>query len=208
MLTHFVVHGRSGPKEPGEFLHARNHRVPRRRPDLHTAQYPLANMTSTKIELNVGRISRIQDLADLAEMLFPGNRNQQHAFLVIWSTIKWSRDGLVPDLSRAIGEAVSRRTYERVRAKMRRLGLIDHVSRFGTRHGYREGWVLSSRCERGLSVLAQRLTVMRDRDAGSQAKELLLIDYLAPTGKSSSRLGPSHNPASRKNQRGETCPTT
>ena len=44
-------------------------------------------MTSSKIDFSFNRIRRLTDLADLAEMLFPNNRNQQHAFLVIWISL-------------------------------------------------------------------------------------------------------------------------
>jgi len=46
---------------------------------------------------------------------------------------------MVPNLAKiAEQHAVSKRTLERVRAKMRRMGLIDHVSRFNAAYGYRE----------------------------------------------------------------------
>jgi len=37
---------------------------------------------------------------------------------------------------------------------MRRLGLIDRVSRFSQRHGYREGWVFSKKFANALAKLA------------------------------------------------------
>jgi len=40
---------------------------------------------------------------------------------------------------------LSERTLEKVRAKCRRMGIFDHVSRFNSKHGYREGWVFSNR---------------------------------------------------------------
>ncbi len=55
------------------------------------------NMTaSTKIELGFGKITRLADASDLAELLFPGNRSHQHAFLVIWFTLKWTDPHIVP----------------------------------------------------------------------------------------------------------------
>ena len=115
-------------------------------------------MTSTRIEMSFNRIARLQDTGDLAEMLFPGNRNQQHCFLTIWFSLKWAPRGLVPNLN-ALAErhGVSRRTLERVRAKMRRLGLIDHVSRFDKTYGYHEGWTRSHRFERSLRAMANRM---------------------------------------------------
>ena len=45
-------------------------------------------MASTKIEFSFNKIARMSDLSDLAELLFPGNRNQQHAFLAVWISLK------------------------------------------------------------------------------------------------------------------------
>ena len=49
-----------------------------------TIENPTLKMTSTKIEWSFNKIARMADLSDLAEMLFPGNRNHQHAFLATW----------------------------------------------------------------------------------------------------------------------------
>lgn len=137
-------------------------------------------MTSTRIEFAFNRIARLGDSADLAELLFPGNRNQQHCFLVLWFLLKWAGPGLVPNLSApAEQHEVGRRTLERVRAKLRRLGLIDHVSRFNGRHGYREGWVLSPRFERGLRQLADHVATCRDTARGARNKDQVLIAFAA-----------------------------
>jgi hypothetical protein len=134
---------------------------------------PSMRMTSTKIELASGKIGRIADLADLAEILFPGNRNQQHAFLVIWIALKW-RTHIVPNLAEvARVHGISRRTYERVRAKLRRLGLIEPVSRFGP-EGH-DGWTLSTRFERGVTQLVRKIADLKDTDLGANDKDLLLI---------------------------------
>jgi hypothetical protein len=133
-------------------------------------------MTATKIDLSFNKIPRLQDAADLAELMFPGNRNQQHAFLLVWFSLKWAGHGLVPNFEGIAREhGVSRRTLERVRAKLRRLGLIDHVSRFNARHGYREGWVLSSRCENSLHRLAEKVAALRSVEDGSCEKDELLV---------------------------------
>lgn len=134
-------------------------------------------MTSTKIDLNAGRIARLQDAADLAELLFPGNRNQQHCCLALWLSLKWASPHLVPNLTPIAEEhGITKRTLERVRAKLRRLGLIDHVSRFNARHGYREGWVLSTRFGRNLRMLAEKAEHLARSDAGSHDKDRLLLD--------------------------------
>lgn len=116
------------------------------------------------------------DLADLAELLFPGNRNQKHAFLAVWISLKWAEHRMVPNLSEAAREhGVSRRTFERARSKMRRLGLIERVSRFSPRLAGREGWVLSTRFERSLEQLAGKVADFRDAGASSKEKDLLLL---------------------------------
>lgn len=135
-------------------------------------------MTSTRIELSFNRIARLQDAGDLAELLFPGNRNQQHCFLVIWFSLKWADRGMVPNLSAvATEQGITRRSFERVRAKMRRLGLIDHVSRFDKSYGYREGWTLSRRFGRSLRVLAERVEDLGANRNGSHAKDNMLIAF-------------------------------
>ncbi len=133
-------------------------------------------MTSTKIEFSFNKIAQMSDLADLAELLFPCNRNQQHAFLAMWISLKWADHRIVPDLVRIAGEHnISRRTLERVRAKMRRMGMIDHVSRFNAKHAYREGWVLSTRFERSVRQLAEEMKGLKDRSLHSHEKDLLAL---------------------------------
>ncbi|MEI7903266.1 MAG: hypothetical protein WCK89_23750 [bacterium] len=136
-------------------------------------------MTNTRIEISFNKVGRLADLEDLAEILFPGNRNQQHAFLVVWLALKW-RPGIVPNLADAAApHSVSRRTLERVRAKLRRLGLIEHVSRFSARHGYRDGWILSARFERSLRQLAAQVAALKDTQAGSHEKDQMLVGLAA-----------------------------
>jgi DNA-binding transcriptional regulator YhcF (GntR family) len=109
-------------------------------------------------------------------LLFPGNRNQQHAFLAVWISLKWADHRMVPNLNEVAEQhSISRRTLDRVRAKMRRMGLIDHVSRFNTAHGCREGWILSSRFESSLRQLADRVADLK-KPCGSKDKELLLLE--------------------------------
>jgi hypothetical protein len=131
---------------------------------------------STKIEFQHRRIGKLSDVSDLAEMLFPGNRNQQHAFLVIWVTLKWVKEKVISDLTDvAERNAVSRRTLERTLAKMKRLGIIEHVSRFSVRNNYQDGWVLSSRCENSLRQLAGKIENLKNTDVGSPEKDDLLV---------------------------------
>jgi len=64
---------------------------------------------------------------------------------------------------------------ERVRAKMRRMGMIDHVSRFNAKRGYREGWILSTRFEKSLGQLAEMVAGFKDTAIGSQDKDMLVL---------------------------------
>ena len=82
---------------------------------------------SSKIDFRYRRISRIDDITDLVEMLFPGNRHQQHAAARILLVLK-AAHGPVRSLSHLEDRyAISRRTLQRARAKLSRLGLIEHV---------------------------------------------------------------------------------
>ncbi len=133
-------------------------------------------MATSKIDFTHTKVGRMADASDLAEMLFPGNRGHQHAFLVIWLTLKWQADNMVPNLAEVTRKnGITRRTYERVRAKMRRTGLIDRVSRFNAGYGHREGWVLSTRFERGLRQLANRVDDLKDPSLSNKEKDFLLI---------------------------------
>lgn len=143
-------------------------------------QDPTLKMATSRIEVSFNWIARVRDVSDLAELLFPGNHNQQHAFLAIWLTLKWSDHRMVPNLGDVAREhGISKRTLERVRAKMRRMGLIDHVSRFGARHGYREGWVLSPRFENSLRQLATKVVELKDTSRCSKEKDVLLLEFAA-----------------------------
>ena len=100
---------------------------------------------STKIDFRYRQISQIADITDIVAMLFPGNRNQQHAAARILLALKES-GGLVSSLA-FIEEkhGISRRTLQRTRAKLSRLGLIEHVTWMNSRHGGQNGWKLSGR---------------------------------------------------------------
>lgn len=186
-LTRFSVQRTLAACEACVFSHHTEQQASRRSTDLlaeptlaRIAQITLT-MTSTKIDWSFNRITRLQDLADLAELLFPNNRNQQHAFMAIWLAIKWSSHRLVPNLYEVGREhGISRRTIERVRAKMRRMGLIDHVSRFNTAYGNQEGWTMSKRFERSLGVVAGKVGELKDRTRGSREKDELLIAFSRP----------------------------
>ena len=82
----------------------------------------------TKISFSYRRVPRLDDVNDLVEMLFPGNRNQQHAAARVLLTLKQANP-IVTNLSFLQQEHdISRRTLQRTRAKLSRIGLIEHVS--------------------------------------------------------------------------------
>ena len=126
-------------------------------------------MVSTKIDANHNRLARTQDLDELARVLFPGSRNHQRIFLAVFVELKWADGQFLASLeSIADKHGFSRRSLETVRAKMRRLGIVDHVSRFNRRYGYREGWVFSNHFSKGLRRLAGLLERLRERRVGVQ----------------------------------------
>ena len=137
-------------------------------------------MANTKIELNHSRIARVQDLDELAGVLFPGNRHHQHIFLAVFVELKWAEGQFLEALEPVADKyGISHRSLETVRAKMRRLGLVDHVSRFGQKYGYREGWVFSNKFVHALEKLASLAVKFREcRNAMQERKDRDLLSYL------------------------------
>lgn len=134
---------------------------------------------STKISFAHRRIAQMGDITDLVEMLFPGNRNQQHAAARILHELKWAQE-LLPHLAYLEKRyGISRRTLQRARAKLARLGLIERVSWMNTRYGGFEGWKLSTRFSSSLRLLGGKVDQWRtDRDPKRTEKERVLIDLL------------------------------
>ena len=133
---------------------------------------------STKIELKFRHISQISDSTELIEILFPGNRNQQHAAGCIFFELKWSQH-IVPNLSYLEAKYnISRRILQRSRAKLSRLGLIEHISCFNSRYGGQQGWKLSSRFERSLNQLTQKCSSFRDTRESSKGKDKMLLAFM------------------------------
>ena len=133
----------------------------------------------TKIDFRYRHIARIKDITDLVEILFPGNRNQQHAAARILMALKASKGPLasLKDLERQHG--ISRRTLQRTRAKLARLGLIEHVTWMNNRYGGQEGWKLSSRFGTALRRLADEADEWRSHVRNSRTKkEDALVDLL------------------------------
>ena len=66
--------------------------------------------------------------------------------------------------------SISRRTLQRTRAKLARLGLIEHVSFLNARYGGQHGWKLSSRTSTALGQLADKVDDWR-RDMRPERRE-------------------------------------
>ncbi len=153
---------------------------------------------STKIDYRYRRISQIGDVTDLVTMLFPGNRNQQHAAARILLVLRDAEDlrDKLNDLQRRYG--ISRRTLERTRAKLVRLGLIERISWMNTRYGGREGWKLSSRMSSSLRQLADRIDTWRaDQRPEGARKEQALIELLRPAAAARKELPEVRRPDER-----------
>ena len=133
----------------------------------------------TKITFTARRINRIEDITDLVEMLFPGNRNQQHAAARILMALKAS-DKLLRSLSFLEDKYnISRRTLQRTRAKLSRLGLIEHVTWMNTRYNGQQGWKLSSRMSTALRQLAEKIDQWRKDDRPERIlKDEQLVELL------------------------------
>ncbi len=130
-----------------------------------------------KIDFQHRRIPQISDFAELIEMLVPGNRNQQHAAATIFFELKWA-NRIVPNLAYLEKKyGISRRILERARAKLTRLGLIEHVSHLNSRYGGQDGWKLSTRLETALRQLAEKCVVFRDTGTGLKEKDDLLLQF-------------------------------
>ncbi len=137
-------------------------------------------MPGTKIEFNSSKIARIKDLDELATLLFPGSRDQQKVFLAIFIELKYAKDQFLPYFTPLCNKySFTPRILETVRSRMRRLGVIDHVSRFSKAHAYREGWIFCSRFTHSLDRLAQLgPEFMRKKDALQERKDRDLFRYL------------------------------
>jgi hypothetical protein len=136
--------------------------------------------TSNKIEFNFNRISRIESLDQFAILLFPNNKNHQRLFLAIYVELKYADRQFLTSLEPVADKyGLSRRVLENVRAKMRSLGLIDHVSRFNARHGYREGWVFSNRFAKSSLLLSGLPDKFKEiKDVNQEQRDRDLFRYL------------------------------
>ncbi len=133
----------------------------------------------TKVTFTARRINRIEDITDLVDTLFPGNRNQQHVAARILMALKAS-DKLLRSLSFLEDRYnISRRTLQRTRAKLSRLGLIERISWMNIRYNGREGWKLSGRMCTALRSLAEKIDNWRkDKRPSRIEKDDTLVDLL------------------------------
>ncbi|MBL7223550.1 MAG: hypothetical protein ISS72_06845 [Candidatus Brocadiae bacterium] len=133
----------------------------------------------TKIDFRYRRVSQFEDITDLVETLFPGNRNQQHAAARILLALKMSREPVASLSHLEQKHGISRRTMQRTRAKLTRLGLIEHVTWMNSRYGGQQGWRLSSRMSSALRRLADWVDEWRkDARPGRMEKDALLVGVL------------------------------
>ena len=143
---------------------------------------------STKIDFAARQIREIDDITDLAKVFFPGNCNQQHAAGRILLALKAATQP-VRSLSYLEDRyGISRRTLQRTRAKLARLGLIERISWMNSRYGGQEGWKLSSRMSTALRLLADKIDDWRkDNQSDRIEKELTLVGLLSATDISQGR---------------------
>ena len=136
--------------------------------------------TRTKIEIGFNQINRINGLDSIAKLLFPNNKNHQKIFLAIFIELKYADGEFLSSLKPLCEKyGFSHRMLETVRSKMRRMGIIYHVSRFNKAHGYREGWVFSSRFAIALNRLAGLIQKCRERkDVLQERKDRDLFMYI------------------------------
>lgn len=107
-------------------------------------------------------IRRLQGLDDLAKVLFPDNRNHRLACVAFLLAVKYADDTfLTSSADWTKSRAISPRTADVVRAKLRRLGIVRRVSHFDPAHGYRSGWVFCDRFCQALFGLANAVRAMR-----------------------------------------------
>jgi len=112
-------------------------------------------------------------------MLFPGNKNQQHAAARILFELKWG-ESIAPNMAYMETKYnISRRTLQRTRAKLARLGLIEHISYLNSRYGGQSGWKLSGRFGSALRLLAEKFERWKeDKQTTKKEKEKMLVDII------------------------------
>jgi hypothetical protein len=130
--------------------------------------------------LNNSKVMRVESLDELAGLFFPNNKKHQRIFLTIFVELKWSESQFLTTLEPIADQhGFSRRSLETVRAKMRQLGLIDHVSRFNQKQGCKEGWVFSNKFSNAARHLSSVLDKVKDvQNPDRKAKDKDLFRYV------------------------------
>lgn len=125
----------------------------------------------TKVELRHRRVQAIRDITDFMALLFPGNRNQQHAASCIVLELR-AADHLLPDMAHIEHDYdISRRTLQRARAKLNRLGLIERIGFLSKQSHGEAGWRLSGRFTTSLRFLANTWQDWRAEDDPAHYKK-------------------------------------
>jgi len=137
---------------------------------------------SIRIAFDHRRVRSLEDLTDLAELMFPRNKAQQYAAARMLLGLKAARGLLESFHELGTKHGISRRTLQRTRAKLARLGLIERVTWMNSRYGGRNGWRLSGRMSTGLRALADRIDRWRDAVSTERlVKEASLAELLRPS---------------------------
>lgn len=133
----------------------------------------------TKVEFRHRRVQGIRDITDFMALLFPGNRNQQYAASCIILELR-AADHLLPDMAYIERDYdISRRTLQRARAKLNRLGLIERIGFLNKQAHGEAGWRLSGRFTTSLRSLANIWQEWRAVDDPIQnKKDRSLIDLM------------------------------
>jgi len=134
---------------------------------------------STKIEFRYRRVRDLDDLTDLVAVIFPGNRNQQHAAARVLLALKAAKTPVPALCYLEHQHGISRRTLERTRAKLTRVGLIEYVGPLSKRSNGQPGWRLSSRMSGALRLLADKIDAWRTDDRPERReKDERLVEVL------------------------------
>jgi hypothetical protein len=135
--------------------------------------------SSTKIEFRHRRIRELEDITDFVGILFPGNRNQQHAAARILLFLKTYAGPVRSLRSLEQQHGISRRTIERTRAKLARVGLIEHLGPLSKRANGQPGWRLSGRMSAALRLVAHKIEAWRsDARPERREKDELLVGMM------------------------------
>jgi hypothetical protein len=136
---------------------------------------------STKIEFRYRRIREIDDITDLVSLLFPGNQNQQHAAARILMALRTARHPISTLVDLECRFNISRRTLQRTRAKLARLGLIEHVTWMNSRYSGQQGWRFSNRTSSALRALADKIEGwQKDNRPERREKDERLVGLIRP----------------------------